>query len=261
MKGKIRNNLILKWVIFSVSFALIVHILFSWQAPHNWLIAKWSAGELLTYVSTIALGLLAVWQNKVFQEENEKSQLRLEELTQQANELNVVSKVIEIQKDNLDQLYLAVDGFSEACSPAVIEGVFLKVAEPRGSESQLDIISKIRDVEDKVDVSLFALSRQLRQDVMFKNNDDCPLKKCLTNYYLFIKSIFDDFSKEVIKKGFFNPFEENRSLHDELIKKSDEFLSRSEEYLKQQEDKLNNVLYGNLSLEQIKELYGVMPQQ
>ena len=37
--------------------------------------------EILTFVSTVALGLLAVWQNKRFKEENDESQLRMEKLT------------------------------------------------------------------------------------------------------------------------------------------------------------------------------------
>ena len=58
------DHLILTWIIFSVIFAFIVHMLFSIIAPNQWMVAKWGAGDILTYASTIALGLLAGWQNK-----------------------------------------------------------------------------------------------------------------------------------------------------------------------------------------------------
>lgn len=50
---------------------IIIHILFHLTGP-KWLQAKWTAGELLTYVSTVSLGLLAFWQNQKFQEEQYK---------------------------------------------------------------------------------------------------------------------------------------------------------------------------------------------
>lgn len=46
-------------------------MLFHLTGP-KWLQAKWTAGELLTYMSTISLGLLAFWQNQKFQEEQRK---------------------------------------------------------------------------------------------------------------------------------------------------------------------------------------------
>ena len=68
------KHLILTWPIASVIYAIVIHILFSISISNTWFQAKWSAGEILTYVSTVALGLLAVWQNKKFKEENDKAQ-------------------------------------------------------------------------------------------------------------------------------------------------------------------------------------------
>ena len=59
-------------IIISGLFALIIHILYSIPAPFEFLVHKWEAGDILTYVSTIALSLLAVWQNQKFKEENDK---------------------------------------------------------------------------------------------------------------------------------------------------------------------------------------------
>ena len=75
-----RNKWIYLWVVISILFAIIVQWLFSKPASSEIFHAKWGAGDILTYASTVALGLLAVWQNQKFKEENDKAQERLEEL-------------------------------------------------------------------------------------------------------------------------------------------------------------------------------------
>ena len=55
MKKWIEKNLIKASIIASIIFAVIIHCVFSIPAPNTWFEAKWGAGEILTYVSTIAL--------------------------------------------------------------------------------------------------------------------------------------------------------------------------------------------------------------
>ena len=103
MVKKLKQNGFILWVIISVIFAVLIHILFSIKAPVCWLEAKWSAGDILTYASGVSLGLLAMWQNQRFKEENDKSQERLEKLTIQANELNIIDKIIENETRKLQE--------------------------------------------------------------------------------------------------------------------------------------------------------------
>ncbi len=58
---------------------LIVHILFSVEAPSSLVAAKWEPGELLTYIAgfesllgTIALGAVTVYQSNMANEINER---------------------------------------------------------------------------------------------------------------------------------------------------------------------------------------------
>lgn len=85
---------------------------FSIKAPVSWLEAKWSAGDILTYASGVSLGLLAMWQNQRFKEENDKSQERLEKLTIQANELNIIDKIIENETRKLQEAQICWDDFA-----------------------------------------------------------------------------------------------------------------------------------------------------
>ena len=71
IKAWIQKHMIAVWAICSILFAIIIHLLFHWETDIEILHAKWSAGDILTYVSTVSLGLLAVWQNKRFKEEND----------------------------------------------------------------------------------------------------------------------------------------------------------------------------------------------
>ena len=64
MKKFIKEHLIQTWIIASIVFAILIHILFVTDAPCDKLQAQWGAGDILTYASTVALGLLAVWQNQ-----------------------------------------------------------------------------------------------------------------------------------------------------------------------------------------------------
>lgn len=95
---------------------------FSIKAPVSWLEAKWSAGDILTYASGVSLGLLAMWQNQRFKEENDKSQERLEKLTIQANELNIIDKIIENETRKLQEAQICWDDFCDACEFATISG-------------------------------------------------------------------------------------------------------------------------------------------
>lgn len=52
------------WMIFSVLFAVVIHVLFCLETSNKYLVARWGAGDILAYASTVALGLLAMWQNK-----------------------------------------------------------------------------------------------------------------------------------------------------------------------------------------------------
>lgn len=114
-------------IIISGLFALIIHVLYSIPAPFEFLVHKWEAGDILTYVSTIALSLLAVWQNQKFKEENDKvqetmerqnkeAQERLERISIEANELSVISRIIDQEEKYLTRLEEAAIAFLNASS-------------------------------------------------------------------------------------------------------------------------------------------------
>lgn len=64
---------IIFWAILSVAVAAFIHVLFSQPTTEKCGKAVWSAGEILTYISTVALGLLALWQTQKIHYDNEQT--------------------------------------------------------------------------------------------------------------------------------------------------------------------------------------------
>lgn len=249
MKKWIERHLITTWVICSILFAVVIHILFYNSASGflPWLEAKWSAGDILTYVSTVALGLLAVWQNRRFKEENDVSQLRLENLTQEANELAMKNRIIGIESENLIRLKKAMDDFSTACDPIELSVNFIDKAN--SITPKISTLSGLTLAEKHLDDSFFALSRELRINPdIIKANSNNPLLEKLGEYYYAAK----EFINEVSKGSSAEDLKIKQSL---LTRIKPDFLKERETYLIKRESMLNQAIYGNLQLSQIKEMY------
>lgn len=247
MKAKkwIEKNLIPFWAICSVIVAIIIHIAFSIEAQAEWMEAKWGAGEILTYFSTIALGLLALWQNKRFKEENDISQQRLESLSKKTNELASINQIIAIESANLLRLNSAVDTFRKVCDE---HSIAIACLDGYHSQNQSDeLLKKTAILEDEIDASFFGLCRELRIDYNVKYNDTHPLKRSLFILYREAKEIL-----EIIQNDNNCDFKNNENR---MYTAKIEFLKESEHYIAQQEKKLYSVIYGNQSLDDIKKLY------
>lgn len=93
------------WLIVAIAFLVVVQILFTIPAPCKWLDAVWEAGDLITFVGTIALGFIAVRQT---QYANEIAKTASDSATE-ANETS--RKLIEMQKAEYLPTII-VDGFA-----------------------------------------------------------------------------------------------------------------------------------------------------
>lgn len=69
---------------------LLVHVLFKTQAKYDFLVAEWSAGDILLYISsfytllgTITFSALALYQNHIINEQNEQFNQKLKEIEMQ----------------------------------------------------------------------------------------------------------------------------------------------------------------------------------
>lgn len=147
------------WAIGSIVFAFVIHCLFSIEPMIAFFQAKWSAGDILTYASTIILGLLALWQNQRFKEENDKSQERLEKVSNRANELQIISQLIEHETERINLLRKSFQEFFEVCSCSNM------VAEYRDtSKNNADNLSSSMQRASQIRIAHQILIQQLLMD-------------------------------------------------------------------------------------------------
>ena len=66
------------WLLISAAFLIIVQVCFRIPAPCYYLDAAWEAGDLLTFVGTIVLGYIAIYQNRKANDINQRL-LQIEE--------------------------------------------------------------------------------------------------------------------------------------------------------------------------------------
>ena len=246
MRKWAKEHMIASWVICSVLFAFIIHVFFSWGARDPWIAAKWTAGELLTYVSTVALGLLAVWQNKRFKEENDVAQQRLERISLQANELNVINKIIEQEYARLKFLETAFDAFLQLCSIQNIAILMIETYDDAATR-----MTRLGKLEHDIDKLFLEISRELRIDPNIKNNTDSKLIKSFFALYSNAKEGIDYYRKND---------EPNVDNNNTATVVWDDFLREKEEYLVLLQSKLDRTIFEKMDLEDVRRLYRNRPE-
>lgn len=237
------DHFIFVWIVSSAIFAFIIHCLFSMPAPNEWIVAKWGAGEILTFVSTVALGLLAVWQNKRFKVENDESQLRMEKLTKDANEISIVHKIIEHESNKLLRLRAKTQMFIDACNTQEAVDDVSDVAQQPSDFMKTYIKIKMDSRYTQIRLTAIDLLSELKT---YPNND-------LTRELLLFISDYCDYSLAVAKC--IRACEDATEAYNLKVTKEKEFIQKSSDFITEREILLDKTIYGNLSLDEIRGLY------
>lgn len=243
MKKWIGQHQILVWAISSIVFAFVIHCLFSKTAPTEWYAAKWGAGDILTYASTVALGLLAVWQNKKFKQENDASQKRMEQLTHKANELAIIGKVIELESANIKQLKEKNNNYIDACNTEKasleISDVALYPADYRKTYIKIKMDNRCANIRLWSVELLYALA------VYDSDPNISELTNLLTEH--------TEVSQKLIQEIRISSVSEDTFKHKKELEK--QFVVTMFDFISKREKKLNSVIYGDFSFDQIKAIY------
>ncbi len=237
------DHFIFLWIVSSAIFAFIIHCLFSTPAPNDWIAAKWEAGEILTFVSTVALGLLAVWQNKRFKEENDASQLRTEKLTKDANEISIIQKIVEHESNKLHRLRTKMQIFIDACNTQEAVDDVSGVAQQPPDFMKIYIKIKMDSRDKQIRLTAIDLISELKT---YPNND-------LTRDLLSLISDYRDSSLAVAKC--IRACEDATEAYKLKATKEREFIQKSSDFITEREILLDKTIYGNLSLDEIRGLY------
>lgn len=113
MKWILKHKICIGWIFFVliIGVPFIIHVLFSIRPQNDFFIAKWSAGELLSYyaavlsfLGTVILGIIAIRQNeqirKISKEANEVN-LRMLKLEECSKKSYVGIKNVDVTNDNM----------------------------------------------------------------------------------------------------------------------------------------------------------------
>ncbi len=230
------NHIVITLIICSVVFALIVHCLYSMPAPSEWWKHKWGAGDILTYVSTVTLGLLAVWQNQRFKEENDKAQERLEKISLKANELNLISKIVENESQYIAMLD---DTFNELFDLCGVDNLSILMSGPFDGNKLMDNMKKIVRFSSKFKQAMMSGYRLQGYDVI-------PLySKCA--------KVFGTASSILVEYG--ETRSKNRDKLNEMVALCSEAENEKDVYICLRRNVLQTILYEGLSISEIRNLY------
>lgn len=236
------------WMILSILFAIVIHILFCLETSNKYLIARWGAGDILAYASTVALGLLAMWQNKKQQEENDKAQDRLESISIRTNELNVINKIVEFESNRIQSLKQVMDDYASNCNP---QAVALAMAKDM---LHFPSVIGLTELEKVIDELFINVGRLMRIDDVLQYHDDHPLNCAYVNLYHCAKRSINNIRDGKIDTNDHQAMEKDAKT---LAHFRDEFLHEREKYLVEQEIKLKKLLFEELTLEEIRGLYNI----
>ena len=251
VKGNFAKDIIRSLTICSILFALIIHFLFKIKTGPEWLKAEWGAGDILTYVSTVALGLLAVWQNRRFKEENDVAQKRLEEISKQANELIIINKIIEIESTKLSTLKQIIDNITNSCD---LFNIAAAGCDPNTlQDDNRTNIYNLLHLGHTIEINQLALCRELNDEQSAKEEISSNFIMHTISYCECAKKLINNIiiSQAVTKNSFYGMLTNEASEINEL---KIQYEKSRDSFLKRREELLNTIVYENLSIASIREL-------
>ena len=240
-------------IIISGLFALIIHVLYSIPAPFEFLVHKWEAGDILTYVSTIALSLLAVWQNQKFKEENDKvqetmerqnkeAQARLERISIEANELSVISRIIDQEEKYLTRLEEAAIAFLNASSGGTMLAAINKAVDCNDPLKASGANTKMRHAYDRLMATYLS----------GMGTDGTELLKLMNAFALLYEKSSEIFTKILKEQDYHFCFIDEYSL---TFDKAENAL---QVFLYERRKLMYRILTGKMSLEQVRATYRIL---
>lgn len=237
------QHLILIWSIIIILFIVVIHSLFSIESPHKWLIATWSSGDILTFIGTVSLGLLAIWQNKSLQKTNEKSQERMESLAKKSNELAIMSKIIEYETARLNDLKLKTKNFLDATNTATINEVLSDVSQQVATFRKLYVKIKVEYQNKQIKLCAIELLSELNNYA----NDEKVL--CLIEEMSKYANLAEKLNKTVLEHT------ATEATFKEKIKFEISFTNDIYNFISARTSFINKIISGHLTYEQIKNIY------
>lgn len=247
-----KQHLVTSWAIASGVFAVLIHILYAIPAPCDFLENKWGAGDILTYASTVALGLLAVWQNQRFKEEGDKAQAdaeiqhknaqnELRQIIRHNNEINTISHITDVELQYINRVEQSCIVFYNACSIRKVFEAILN-AQKQDYNKRTNASIDIRDT-----YTLFSSHIGGGFSVVGLPIDE--IRTTSKEFYTYVMSM--------IEHEFDTVDTTNKNVQNSYFEKWYTALNTTLAYLQKRRQQLNKILADNKSLEEVRAIYRV----
>ena len=216
-----RNNtkkIIIGIVLLSITAAICIHIAFIPQSDNPWIYAKWTAGELLTYIGTISLGVIAIWQNG-----------KMEQINQDANEMNILSKAIEYEMSKKKKREELLEVLQANYNVDEILAQIVRVEENEDEKP-----TALFDIQIRINSSTSAVNYEIEDD----NSQECiDLKNAI--------SVCSGDINRLLNKLFSNKIESCRSDIPRLKSNVERFVEKKNCYCKKKQSELDRFIYSD----------------
>lgn len=191
----------------------------------------------ISALGTIGLGILSLYQNKLFDTENEKAQKRLEQINEKTNNLSIVNKIIELEVKKHDSLQESFDYFIRVSD---LDYILSELRMIRDSNLQY---AKLNLFIINTEQCYLSIKRELNNG---RDSNENLLMVIVNDLY---KNIDEAFNEMLYGKAPSDKVSENIS---ECRK---ELIFQSENYIQFHKEKIRKLLYENLAFDEIKNMF------
>lgn len=237
--------IIISTVIVAVVGALIINWLYYLGRNSNGYYTEWQASDALMFfatvleaLGTISLGAISIWQNIQLNKSNEKAQARLEEINNKSNEINTINKIVERENNRLENLIALSREFEDLIVHALNIDIFKNDININYEKSKI-LLDRIK---------LYSLHSNFNRIIsidILNLQEGLRLAEICDKVVKYTDSIYDD--RLNIQ------FENYKLNSDCLSKELGLFFKKKNSYILDTQIKINSILIGYISLENLKE--------
>ena len=229
-KGK---SIVLIGAVCAALCACLVHIIFSLSSPCSFFSAHWTAGELLSYMGTIALGLLALWQNKEIQRISEENEKRMEKIEANSNEIALKQMIVKYQMERLNTIRTCLDEYMGLVKPA-------KLIKKMSSDSDCERELYKEEITSKY--------RKAYNNICYEGKRGSELNQSLALVYKNVETVISCYDNTEEKSN--SDFDV-----DNLTESLNELECATELFVDELMSEIENLVYFQHSMEEIREIY------
>lgn len=243
-----------------VPFVIIV--LFSFDSPFI-LNGIWDpadalgyAAGLMAFIGTITLGFISYKQTKAANNMAACSK----EVSIQANELHLLSRLIDFERSNFEDLKHYSDEFCNLCSPLMVLKLQVNLCDLiNNNQDYSSVFLDLLSYREQIRFAFEGMIRIMRQDkiIRFDNSDEVNIvaAKLFVFTYDYIQFLM---SNEFTSNPYF------ASAEDERVSRFEEcfhsFYSLKEKYIIKREEFLKKLICNKISFDEAKEFYSFVDE-